>query len=235
MSVSDAEKKKNVNAGHRQRMRERYLAVGLEGFQPHEVLEFLLFYAIPRRDTNKIAHALLEKFKTISGVMEADIEDLMGIDGISENSAVFLKMMPEVFRKYQKSKLTNRISVTKSEEFKAHLSALYVGKVKEQAYVLCLDANMGIICEEPVGEGGYNSVNLSVRAVAEVALRSRCAVIILAHNHPQGNTEPSSADMLFTRRIYNVLRSLDVMLYDHYIVGDKVVSLREAGYWDSIM
>lgn len=230
-----AEKKENPNTGHRQRMRERYLTNGLSGFQPHEVLELLLFYALPRRDTNKIAHTLIRRFHTISGVFEADKSELMQVEGINENTAIFLKLLPELCRVYQMSKNSDRIAMKRRKEFETYIGNLYIGAVKEQVYVLCLDAQMRLICTEKAGEGSSNAANLRIRTVAEIALRNRCHSIILAHNHPDGTTEPSSADLFVTRRLHTALRALEITLEDHFIVGDKVISLRDAGYWDAMM
>ncbi|MBQ8724157.1 MAG: hypothetical protein IJY74_00620, partial [Oscillospiraceae bacterium] len=111
-----AEKKTNLNAGHRERMRKRYIANGLNGFQPHEILELLLFNIITRRDTNKIAHELINKFHTIAGVMDAEISDLTEVDGVGEQAAVFLTMLPEVFKTYEMSKMTDRIAIEKNSQ-----------------------------------------------------------------------------------------------------------------------
>ena len=235
LNAPDTEKKKNVNAGHRQRMRSRFLAGGLNGFQHHEILELLLYYSIPRRDTNKIAHNLMERYHSFSGVFEADQNDLMQIDGISESTAVFLKLIPEVCRAYLMSKQDDPTKHVHRKELKELLASRFVGAVNEEAHILCLDAQMRVIGIEKVGDGESNSVNLKIRSIVEIALRTRCSHIILAHNHPHGNTQPSSADLFVTRRLQKILQQLDVRLEDHYIVGEKVVSLRDMGYFDSMM
>lgn len=222
-------KKVNLNAGHRERMRQRYLANGLNGFQPHEILELLLFYAKPRCDTNKIAHELINRFHTLAGVMNADVQELCAIDGIGSQTAIFLRLFPDVFRAYQMSRNADKLSFKRRNDLKAYLASLYAGTVKEQAYVICFDANEQIICIEPTGNGTSTTANLDIRSIAEIALRNRCDSIALVHNHPDGNPNASNTDIFATNRLSKVLRSLDIELADHFIVGSRVTSMREMG------
>ncbi len=219
----------NLNAGHRERMRQRYIANGLNGFQPHEVLELLLFYAKPRCDTNKIAHELIHRFHTIAGVMNADIQELCEIDGIGMNTAIFLRLFPDVFKAYQMSKNSNKINFERKKDLKAYLANLYIGSVKEQAYVLCFDANGQMICVEPVGRGTSTTSSLEIRSIVEIALRNRSDSIVLVHNHPDGNSNPSSADVFSTNSLIKALNLLKIELLDHFIVGNRVTSMREIG------
>lgn len=222
-------KKVNLNAGHRERMRQRYIANGLNGFQPHEILELLLFYAKPRCDTNKIAHELIYRFHTLAGVMNADIQDLCEVDGVGMQTAIFLHLFPDVFRAYQMSKNSNKINFERKKDFKAYLANLYVGEVKEQAYVICFDTNGQIICAETTGKGTSTTSSLEIRSIVEIALRNRSDSIVLVHNHPDGNPNPSSADVFATNSLIKALNLLQIELLDHFIVGSRVTSMREIG------
>ncbi len=225
-------KKENLNAGHRERMRARYLAAGLDSFEPHEVMELLLFYAQPHKDMNKVAHRLIHEFHTVAGVLDAAYDDLIKIEGVGKNIAVFLKMMPELFRTYELSKFSDRIEITKNLQFKRYLKSLYIGIVHEQAYLLCKDAQDRIISVDLLSEGVINSVDIDVRTITQIALRNRCSSIILVHNHPDGVQRPSLEDLHVTRYLFDILKPLQIILSDHYIVaGDEVISLRRQGYW----
>ncbi len=223
-----AEKKENLNAGHRSRMRNRYLASGLDGFQPHEVLEMLLFYALPRRDTNKIAHELINRFHSLAGVLDADIKDLQDVDGIAEGAAVFLKMLPDVFKAYEMSKISSRITINHSRELRKFMKSLYVNEVCEKAYVICLDSMGRIICAEPVAKGTSRNVVFDIRSVVEIALRNHCDTIMLIHNHPDGNEMPSDSDIYATKALHSALSAIGITLSDHYIKGSCLFSMKQA-------
>lgn len=228
------EERVNLNKGHRQRMRMRYEANGLESFRPHEVLELLLFYVQPYKDTNKIAHRLINQFHTLAGVMDASAHELMEVDGVGEKTALFLNLLPDVFRLYQISRSESRSQSICSTELKKFLADLYIGERMEKAYVFCLDGNSRMFHMELVAEGSGCMSRLQIQSVAEIALRKRCSSLILAHNHPDGSSHPSSDDIFTTHRLYNALYALDIILTDHCIVGDCVLSLRENGYWDEV-
>lgn len=225
-----AEKKINLNEGHRERVRQRYIANGLNGFQPHEILELLLFYVKPRCDTNKVAHELVNRFHTLAGVMNADIQELCQVKGVGMQTAIFLHLFPDVFRAYQMSINSEKISFEKMKDLKAFIASLYVGIVKEQAYVICFDSETNVICVEPIGSGTPTSSSIDVRSIVETAIRNRSDCIALAHNHPDGNSNPSSADIFATERLIKSLSSLDITLIDHFIVGKRVTSMTELGY-----
>lgn len=136
--LSAVPKPKHKHYGHRERMRTRFQKSGLEGFQPHEILELLLFYALPRVDTNPIAHDLIDTFHSLSGVMDADIQDLKHVKGISENAAVFLKLLPELFQQYQLDKLREHAALNTTEKLSAYIAAKLSDAVEEKALLLCL-------------------------------------------------------------------------------------------------
>lgn len=234
-------KTENLNKGHRSRMRNRYLACGFSGFQEHEILEMLLFYALPRVNTNPIAHCLLNTFHSLSGVMDADITELKKIPGIQDQAAIFLKMMPDLFRCYQLSKEkeeANRVKLEIEQKafMTAHLRNLYTGVSREQVALILLDNSMQIIEQCFVSEGFTNLVSISIRKIVEIALKNNAVFVILAHNHPAGSAAPSREDMYVTKQLYNALRYLDITLQDHYILGkNMILSMREHGFWETLL
>ena len=234
-------KTENLNKGHRSRMRNRYLACGFSGFQEHEILEMLLFYALPRVNTNPIAHRLLNTFHSLSGVMDDDITELKKIPGIQDQAAIFLKMMPDLFRCYQLSKEkeeANRVKleIERKAVMTAHLRNLYTGVSKEQVALILLDNSMQIIEQCFVSDGSANLVSISIRKIVEIALKNNAVFVILAHNHPAGSAAPSREDMYVTKQLYNALRYLDITLQDHYILGkDMILSMREHGFWETLL
>mgnify|MGYP000249556576 CR=1 FL=1 len=142
-------KKKHSHAGHRERMRLRFQKSGLESFQPHEILELLLFYALPRVDTNPIAHDLIAEFHSLSGVLDADIQDLKRIKGISENAAIFLKLLPQLCQQYQLDKLREHVALDSTQKLCAYVQAKLSATVEEKVLLLCLDEHLHLLhCEQ---------------------------------------------------------------------------------------
>lgn len=221
----------SVHDGHRARMRERFLQEGLEHFTDIQVLELLLFYCISRRDTNPIAHALLEHFGSLSQVLEAPVEELSAVAGIGENAAVFLHLVTQVGRVY----LTDRVSKMKVlptlESCAQYMQPLFFGQKVEMVYLLCLDAKCKVLSCRKIAEGNVNVTGLSVRKIVETALSANASSVVLAHNHPGGFAIPSAEDVQTTRRVAAALRAVDVHFIDHIVVADDdYVSMIQSGY-----
>lgn len=222
----------SIHDGHRQRMRERFAEAGLDGFAEVNVLELLLFYCIPRKDTNPIAHALLSKFGSLVNVLEAPAEELVKVEGISENTATFLRLTTAVSRYYMMRKATQESILNTIEKCGEYLLPFFIGKRNETVYILCLDAKCKVLCCRELSEGSVNAASISVRKVAEVALGVNATSVVLAHNHPSGLALPSGEDVQTTRRIASALQTVDVHLADHIIVSDDdYVSMVQSGYY----
>lgn len=221
----------SIHNGHRDRIRRRFLEEGLDQFTDVQVLEFLLFYCIARQDTNPIAHRLLDSFGSLSQVLEAPVEELRKVEGIGENTAVFLHLVTQVGRYY----LTDRASKAKVlptlESCAQYLQTFFFGRNVETVYLLCLDAKCKMLCCKKISEGDVNSTSLSVRKVVETALNTNASSVVLAHNHPGGMAIPSNEDIQTTRRIAAALQAVDVHFIDHILVtDDDYVSLLQSGY-----
>ncbi len=222
----------SIHDGHRSRLRQRFLEEGLDSFAEVNVLELLLFYCIPRRDTNPIAHALLRQFGTVSGVLEAPREELMKVEGITENAAVFLNLTREAGRYYMVNKANQNTILDSVEKYGEYLCSYFVGRRNETVILLCLDAKCKVLCCRVVSEGSMNAAGVSVRKVMEQALASNATTVVLAHNHPSGLAFPSGEDVRTTRIVAEALKTVDVILADHIIVAeDDFVSLVQSGYY----
>lgn len=220
-----------IHKGHRERLKQRFLEDGLDNFTDIQVLELLLFYAIPQRDTNPIAHALLNHFGSLSGVLDADVAELKKVPGISDHSATLLALVTELCRYYQVDSAQRVEILTTLDACGAYLVPRFFGRTRETVFLLCLDAKCKVLCCKEVGEGSVNSASISVRKIVETALAANATTVILAHNHPSGVAVPSGEDAQTTRRIAAALSAVEVHLADHIIVADgDYVSMVQSGY-----
>lgn len=221
-----------MHEGHRQRLTTRFINEGLEGFEDHEILEFILYYAIPRVDTNIIAHRLMKTFGSLAAVLEANESDLSQVAGIGKKSAAFISMFPDVFRAYQQSKLGKRPVIRSIKDACDFAVSLLFGKAYEQFYVIWLDTQNRVIHHQKLSEGGISESPVYLNKVAEAALRHHAVKGIITHNHPGGNVTPSTADISTTQDILRALRMLGIELVDHVIVSDNTCFSFQA---DSLM
>lgn len=223
--------KENVHKGHRERLRNRFLSEGLDGFEDHQVLELLLFHAIPRADTNPLAHLLLRRFGSLSAVLEADPRDLAMVEGIGKQAALFLSMIPPVTRRYFHDRVfRDRPQLTTSEGVADYLVPLMAGRPEEVFYVLCLDTQCRVIYPALVSEGTVKDAHVHPRHVVEEAVRHRAASVILAHNHPSGTARPSNHDHLITRHLVQALGAIEIKVLDHIIIaGEQSFSFAREG------
>lgn len=217
------------HSGHRERIRERFLKEGLDNFTQVQALELLLFYSIPRADTNDLAHDLIARFGSLSQVLEAPVEELKKVPGIGDNSAVLLRLMSEMARYYQINRTMNEKVLNTLEKCGQFLMSHFIGRRNETVFLLCLDAKCKLLCCREISEGSVNAAGISVRKVVEVAISSNASSVILAHNHPSGVATPSPEDVATTHQIAQALRTVDVILADHLIFSDDdYVSVRQS-------
>lgn len=221
----------SIHAGHRARMRKRFLETGFAGFPEHEVLEMLLYYGIPRRDTNEIAHGLIERFGSLHDVLCADASALQQTPYISENAAVLLMMFRELYQYDTQQQMQGEIL----DDFRkvcAYFAELYQYETREVVRIALLDQSLRVIRCDVVSEGHPSAAQLSVRRITELAYRANCNTVILAHNHPRGTAKLSPEDIAVTRQLVLILRQCAVSLTDHIVVGGgEAVSMREQGVY----
>lgn len=219
-----------IHDGHREKMRRRFLETGLEGFADHEALELLLYYAIPRRDTNPIAHALMERYDSLSGVLNAPVEDLEKVEGIGGErghpAVPGLPAQPE-------GPHSGRVPGDHPQLLRAggaYLLERFAGERRELVFLLCLDRKGRLLACKRLAEGDVASADLNIRKVVEMALLTSASAVILAHNHPSGVAVPSSSDEAATRQVAEALRTIGVRLVDHIVVADRdFVSMADSG------
>ena len=213
-----------IHDGHREKMRRRFLETGLEGFADHEALELLLYYAIPRRDTNPIAHALMERYDSLSGVLNAPVEDLEKVEGIGESAAILLSLVSRLSRKARIADASQETILNSSERAGAYLLERFAGERRELVFLLCLDRKGRLLACKRLAEGDVASADLNIRKVVEMALLTSASAVILAHNHPSGVAVPSSSDEAATRQVAEALRE-DTVLVSVMLVNNELGSI----------
>lgn len=206
---------------HRSRMKQRFLKEGLDTFEDHQVLEFILFYALPRVDTNEIAHVLLDRFGSFHKVMDAPIEELQKISGIGEHAAIFMKVIPELARKYFLDSLPKGEVYDSVDKIGEYLVRTYIGVTTEKIYLLLFDNGYRMITSIMMMEGSVNSAWMPVRDMVEEIIKYNASMAVIAHNHPGGITAPSQEDINTTMRLINVFEPIDCVLLEHIIVSDR--------------
>ena len=220
----------SIHKGHRERLKQRFLEEGLDIFTEIQVLELLLFYAIPRSDTNPLAHALLEHFGSLSQVLEADVEELKKVPGIGDHAATLLALVIDLCRYYQVTCAQQTEILTTLDACGKYLVPRFFGRTRETVFLLCLDAKCKVLCCKEIGEGSVNTAAISVRKVVETALSANATTVILAHNHPSGIAVPSNEDIQTTQRIAAALSAVEIHLADHIVVADgDYVSMVQSG------
>ena len=219
-----------IHDGHRERVKESFLAYGLEPMSDVSALEFLLFYAIARRDTNESAHALLNQFGSLDGVFHASVEELKTVPGIGEHAATLLTLVPQIMKKAAVSATREIVQIRSSADAGRYLLPRFMNEQDEVLLMLCLDARKGVISCCEMGRGVVNGVETSVRRIAEKALKLKASSVIISHNHPSGLAIPSREDEIFTGTLFSSLSAVGVPLIDHIIVaGGDYVSLADLG------
>lgn len=210
-----------MHEGHRQRLTNRFLSEGLEGFEEHEILELLLFYVLPRVDTNALAHQLISTFGSLAAVLEADPKDLARVSGIGSRAAAYLCMFPEAFRAYERSKIGKKPALRSIADACDFARALLFGKPYEQFYVIWMGTQNRVIHFEQLSEGSVSESPVYLSRLAATALRHHAVKGVIAHNHPGGSVTPSKADIETTQSILNTLAVLGIELVDHIIVSEN--------------
>ena len=224
-----------LHAGHRKRMRERLLREGMDSLQDHEVLEILLFFAIPRQDTNELAHRLLLRFHTLSGVFDAPFEELRRVEGVGETAALLLKSYPEVERRCRRDRKKSVKRLYSYEEIMEYAQSWLAGRSREAILLVLTDAAGRVLFSGIIHEGSVGAAEIYFRELVRLASSYDAACAVLAHNHPSGDCLPSRDDLETTRLAADALSRVNVTLLDHVIVaGDHTLSLALSGAMDDV-
>ena len=221
---------KSLHEGHRQRVKSRYVSEGLDAFNDHQVIEMLLFFCIPMKDTNELAHKMIHEFGSLAGLFEANPRDISIRCGVSENTSILISLIPSLSRKYLKGKWGDKPVLNSSSKAGEYVVSLFTGRIYEAFFVLCLDAQNRVNYAALVHEGTINEAPVYPRLIVEAALRHQANSVILAHNHPGGSLQPSIADIDVTKKIVTAIEALSIKVVDHIIAaGDKYYSFAEKG------
>ena len=218
------------HSGHRARMREKYLKSGLDVFAPHEILELMLFYAIPYKNTNDIAKNLISRFGSFDGVLDAPIDSLVDA-GLTENQAIYLKLFPDVTRIYYRAKFDSDDGPIDFDKLPDAISRRFIGNTsQERVLLILLDVKGKEVFSGFINEGNFEATRLSVRSIVRLAMNYGASTAIIAHNHPSGVALPSKEDVLTTLHLRDALSLVDVNLIDHFIVAnEECISLAQSG------
>lgn len=215
-----------MHENHRERVKARFLANGLDSFEEHNKLELLLFYSIPRIDTNETAHRLINKFGSLAGVFDANIEELEAVKGIGHNTAIFIKLMPQLARAYYTSNVDMSARFDNVDKIGRMLINHYLGVTTETVLLTLLDNKFKIIDMIKVHEGSVNSAHVTPRSLIEPAVRRNAAMVVISHNHPGGIAVPSGADMASTANLITAFRVVGITLLEHILVaGNQYTAL----------
>ena len=220
------EKKINPHKDHRKRMKHQFIRGGIDQFEPHQVLEMLLFFAIPQRDTNPLAHRLLDRFGDLASVLDADFEELCKVDGISEHSATLLTLCGQLLLRHSKEKAGRQKLITFAE-IKEFVELQLINEKREKVLLLSFNNRMELINCTVVHTGTITSVEANTRELVQAALRSSATAVVVAHNHPAGFCLPSEDDVAATKSFVPVFKMMDIEVLDHIIVAqDGCYSMR---------
>ena len=220
----------SVHEGHRERMRRQMKTSGMDSLSDVQVLEVALYYAIARRDTNEIAHALLRRFGSLSGVLEAPRAELLKIDGVGESAADLLLLFIQMERRHLMDRAGRQTILDTTYKCAQYLMPRFIGEQEEVVYLLCLDAKCKALDCSLIHRGAVNMTAISVRKIVKAALDHNATSVVVAHNHPSGLALPSREDRATTLALKAALAAVDVVLVDHVIVADEdFVSLADDG------
>ena len=217
-----------IHDGHRERMKKRFAEGGLSGFDDINALEMLLFYALPRQDTNALAHRLIDRFGSLAGVLSADMAELESVDGIGQSAAMLISLVTQINKRYLESRSVEKQRIASTADAGEYFVAKFAYETSEISYALLLNNSGGIIVCREIGRGVVNAASVRVRRLVELAIEHKAASVIVAHNHPDGVTQPSVEDELSTSSMKSALGLVGVKLIDHIIVsGDSFFSFAD--------
>lgn len=225
----------NVNEGHRARLRRRMMEEGLQNFQDHEILELLLFQYIPRKDTNKLAHTLLNRFGSLSNILDASPMQLQQVEGISEVAACNIAMLKEVWTRYKISSLQKK-PMSKLSSIIVYAQELIAESYIEKLVAVFVDNATNFLSSAIFTSGSKQEVHVDMKKFVTAAVSTNAAGVILFHCHPDGECKPSGNDLNFTEKVYVTLANLNIVLLEHLIFNnsDDYYSFYQSGKIDEI-
>lgn len=213
--------KKGIHAGHRERLKNRFVTHGLDSFETHNVLELLLFFAIPQRDTNELAHQLITHFGSLSRVLDASYQELLKVPGIGPHAATLIKLIPALSRTYMTDRQSAEPTRLDFKELGEYMVRKFVGFTNEGVYAIFYDNGMHRIGEKLLFSGSVNSAHFTMRCLIDEIVAHKATTLVLAHNHPGGLALPSPDDLNSTHRMEGYLSTCGVTLWEHYVIANN--------------
>ena len=222
---------RSVHEGHRERLRNKFLTNGFESFEDHEIIELLLFYAIPRGNTNPIAHDLINRFGNLRGVLDATPEELEGIKGLGSAGVTFFKVMISALKEYE-IQSSEFLQLDTTKKLRDYFSKDFIGIKKEEIHLVTLDDKLNLINCHIVARGGISTVPVNIRKMVQMCIEDNSETIVLAHNHPMGEARPSPEDIRATKQIARALKGVGIFLADHIVCSPtETYSMYESGFF----
>ena len=209
-----------MHDGHRKRMRDKFEAHGADFFEDHELLEMLLFFPIARKNTNELAHELINKFGSLRGVFDADFDEICKVEGIGGGTAFFIKLVSAIMNRNSAPKRDKRTKLGSYNDVSKYLMALFENESEEKLYAICLNSSFRVIGCERIAIGGDGAVEAKVKGILQSVVRNNSSFAIIAHNHPNGVAIPSGEDIDCTMRIRETFKYFDCKLIDHFVVAN---------------
>lgn len=227
-----AENKNNLHNGHRARLKKQVALSGIDNWPEHQVLEYLLFFGIPQKDTNELAHKLINKFGSLVDVFEASADALKKVKGLGDNVASLITFIPWLFRYVENMKInTKETFFNSSVQVAKYMIPKFYNVTRELLYILTLDNKQKLISADIVLEGVINRVNVDYRRIVDILVLNNASNVVLCHNHPSGFAIPSHDDVIATRKIVEFLDKINVAVIDHIIIADReYCSMAELDY-----
>lgn len=213
---------KNIHSGHRQRVKDKALKYGFDKFENHEILEMLLYSVIPQKDTNPIAHELINTFGSFYAVFDAPEKELLKVKGMTKSAVFLIKMIPSLSSFYIQDKTKdNNIFITSSESAYEFLAPKYIGKTNEVAMAILMNNSGKVLACETISDGTVNAAEINTRKIIELCIKYNATQVILSHNHPSGVAVPSMNDFVTTKNVNIALKAINARLLDHIVIADK--------------
>ncbi len=221
-----------IHDKHRERLDKKVARDGLEFLEPHEQLEYILFSVIPRKNVNELAHELLKRFGSLSGVFNADVEQLTEFKDIGERTAKFLKILPSLLGITERNlKYNQPPRLFTEKEIKDYASTFFYGKMLEEAYLFSLNSSFRLRCVSRISKGGETHTYIHPKQVVKQAIYDNAAVALVVHNHPCGSAAPSFEDISLSRQLNDAFAAVDIKFLDSVIIsGEECYSIRQNGY-----
>ena len=212
--------------GHRQRVKDSYLKDGFDSMPDHNVLELILFYAIPQKDVKPLAYELINHFGSFNNVMNADVDELVKVDGVKEHTAVLISLFRDVNRRVNQNRANEESHSFESIE--KYASQMLKAYKEEVIMTVTFDNNKKIINTRVNNKGTVNKAGITKKEIAEIIIRDDASCLMIAHTHPGGDPTPSGADINMTQDLSSFVRQCGAKLVDHIVVGEngKTVSIK---------